>query len=122
MTSRDPIHQNARDLFDRASARVDPPAAQRLRRARQDALQSRPRARLAAGLMPAGAFAAAVLALGLAWWMPQRPATTPAGAATTAATGADAAIEIEGLMIEEDPELYAWLADAPVATRTGGPQ
>jgi hypothetical protein len=119
MTSHDPITRTARDLFDRASARVELPDAQRLRRARQQALQSRPRSRIGAGLMPAGAFAAAVLALGLAWWIPQRPAATPAGA-TTAATTTDA--EIEGLMTEEDPELYAWLADAPVATDRGGPQ
>jgi ferric-dicitrate binding protein FerR (iron transport regulator) len=118
MTSHDPINQTARDLFERASARVDQPSAQRLRRARQDALQSRPRSRLAAGLMPAGAFAAAVLALGLAWWMPPRPAATPAADPTVATTDA----EIEGLMTEEDPELYSWLADAPVATGRGGRQ
>lgn len=117
MTSHDPIHQNARELFDRASARVDAPTAMQLRLARQDALQSRPRARIAAGLMPAGAFAAAVLALGLAWWVPQRPASPPAGAPTAAADA-----EIEGLMTEEDPELYSWLADAPVATHRGGRQ
>ena len=115
MTSHDPITPAARDLFERASARVDHPAAQRLRRARQEALQSRPRSRIAAGLMPAGAFAAAVLALGLSWWMPQRPATTPATAVTTSADA-----EIESLMTEEDPELYSWLADAPVATHSGG--
>jgi hypothetical protein len=120
MTSHDPITRTARDLFDRASARVDATDAQRLRRARQEALQSRPRSRLGAGLMPAGAFAAAVLALGLAWWMPPRPATTPAAEPTVATAGTDA--EIEGLMTEEDPELYSWLADAPVATDRGGRQ
>lgn len=117
MTSHDPITPAARDLFERASARVDPGTAHRLRRARQEALQGRPRARTVAGLVPAGAFAAAVLALGLAWWMPQRPDAAPAD---TAVAAADA--EIEGLMTEEDPEIYAWLADAPVATRRGGPQ
>ncbi len=117
MTSQDPIIPGARALFDRASVRVDPEAAHRLRRARQDALQVPPRARLAHGLVPVGAFAAAVFALGLAWWMPPRPAARPE---TTQASATDA--EIDGLMAEEDSELYAWLADAPVATRAGVPQ
>lgn len=117
MTSQDPITPGARELFDRASARIDAGTALRLRRARQDALQARPRARMSAGLVPAGAFAAAVLALGLAWWMPTRPGTTPEA---TQAVVTDA--EIDGLMAEEDPELYAWLADAPVATHARDPQ
>lgn len=117
MTSHDPITPAARALFERASARVDTGTAHRLRRARQEALQARPRSRGIAGLVPAGAFAAAVLALGLAWWMPPRPAGVPANTAAAAAE-----TEIDGLMTEEDPELYAWLADAPVATHRGGPQ
>lgn len=117
MTSHDPITPAARALFDRASARVDQGTAYRLRRARQEALQARPRSRLATGLVPAGAFTAAVLALGLAWWMPQRPASAPTDSATAAADS-----EIDSLMTEEDPDLYAWLADAPVATHRGGPQ
>ncbi len=117
MTSHDPNIPGMRDLFDRASARIDQGAAARLRRARQDALQSKPRGRLAAGLVPAGAFAAAVLALGLAWWMPQRPATAPDGPGITSTD-----MEIDGQIADEDPELYAWLADAPVATRARDPQ
>lgn len=117
MTSHDPNIPGMRDLFERASARVDQGAANRLRLARQDALASRPRGRLAGGLVPAGAFAAAVMALGLAWWMPQRTATAPDGQAITATDA-----EIDGLIADEDPELYAWLADAPVATHARGPQ
>jgi hypothetical protein len=30
--------------------------------------------------------------------------------------------ELDALVIEEDAELYAWLADAPVATAATGPQ
>ena len=116
MTSHDPHIPHARDLFNRASARVGLGAAQRLRRARQHALQPRQRTRRA-GLVPAGAFAAAVLALGLAWWMPPRPAVAPDVITVTASDE-----EIDGLMAEEDSELYAWLADAPVATRAGSPQ
>ena len=67
--------------------------------------------------MPMGAAAAAVLALGVAWWMPRSPEATPE---TTAITATDA--EIDSLMTDEDAELYAWLADAPVATRSGGTQ
>lgn len=119
MTSHDPITSAARDLFERASARVDAGTAARLRQARREALQAQARRGGAMALVPAGAFAAAVLALGLAWWLPRQPAPAPAGAITAAAT-TDA--EIEGLMSEEDPEVYAWLADAPVATGARGPQ
>lgn len=120
MTRHEPHIPGARELFDRASARVDQGTAHRLRRARQDALQARPRTRLVAGLLPVGAVAAAVLALGLTWWMPQRPVTAPAATAGAETSASDA--EIEGLMADEDTELYAWLADAPVATRARGPQ
>lgn len=97
-----------RDLFDRASDRLDHGMAFRLRRARLAAQQP---ARTPAGqrLLPAGAFAAAVLALGLAWWLPQRPAGEALPADPLAASDVDA------LVLEEDPDLYAWLAEAPVA-------
>jgi len=117
MTSHDPINPGPRELFDRASARVDQGTANRLRRARQHALQAHPRARMAYGLVPAGAFAATALALGLAWWMPQRPGAAPPAGQVTASDA-----EIDGLISDEDPDLYAWLADAPVATRRRGPQ
>ncbi|WP_146908914.1 hypothetical protein [Arenimonas daejeonensis] len=62
--------------------------------------------------MPAGAFAAAVLALGLAWWLPQPTAVPMPSDTDELAVNA----ELDSLVIDEDPELYAWLADAPVAT------
>ena len=112
MTSHDPITPRARDLFDRASAGLDQGMTFRLRRARHDAQQPRRPARGISVLMPAGAFAAAVLALGLAWWLPpSSPVTLPADAGEVALNA-----ELDALVIEEDPELYAWLADAPVAT------
>ena len=117
MTSHDPNLPGARELFDRASARVDHGMAMRLRRARQDALQATPRPGRVSRLVPAGAFAATVLALGLAWWMPQPPASVSDGADVTATD-----TDIDGLIGEEDPELYAWLADAPVAIHARGPQ
>lgn len=102
----------ARALFDRASAGLDQGMAFRLRRAREAALQAnRPPSR--AWGVPAGAFAAAVLALGLAWWLPAR--TGPA----TVAPDSLASEDIEALVMAEDAELYAWLAEAPVATPAG---
>ncbi len=115
MTSRDPITPRARDLFDRASSRLDPDDASRLRRIRRDALDGPPVVRARPMLVPAGAFAAALLALGLAWWMP--PGQT---VASFGPEDAAAASQLDGLMIEEDPDLYAWLADAPVATGKDG--
>lgn len=111
MTSHDPTPQ-ARELFDRASARLDQGMAFRLQRARHEAQQPRRVPRAGSTLVVAGAFAAAVLALGLAWWLPQRAAVPmPADAGELAVNA-----EIDALVIEEDPELYAWLAEAPVAT------
>jgi hypothetical protein len=112
MTSHDPITPRARDLFDRASTGLDQGMAFRLRRARHEAQQPRRLPRGGSILVPAGAFAAAVLALGLAWWLPpSSPVSAPADAGELAVNA-----ELDALVIEEDPELYAWLADAPVAT------
>jgi len=115
MSRPDPINDTARALFERASERLDQGAAFRLRRARLEALQ--PRRRSLPGFVPAGAFAAAVLALGLAWWMPTRDGLAPAPPAITGEPAV--ATEFDILLAEEDPELYIWLADAPVATSAG---
>ncbi|HMB55728.1 MAG TPA: hypothetical protein VKM35_00800 [Arenimonas sp.] len=98
----------ARALFDRASARLDTATANRLRLARREAL-SAPRHRPM--FLPVGAAAAAVLAIGLVWWLP-KPAVDVAP--TTAETSTDPA-----LLGEDDTELYAWLGDAPVAPDKG---
>lgn len=111
MTSQDPITPRARALFDRASDGLDHGIAFRLRRSRLEAQQAGGRPRSRSLLMPAGALAATVLALGLAVW---QPATSPASGADLAGNA-----ELDALVIDEDPELYAWLAEAPVATRTG---
>lgn len=108
MSRPDDDLDTARVLFARASDRLDQGMAFRLRRARESALQARPAA--ARGWrLPAGAFAAAVLALGLAWWLPGRPWLVPADPAPLAGE------DVEALVVAEDAELYAWLADAPVA-------
>ena len=112
----DPVHARAKTLFDRASQGLDQGMAYRLRRARQEAQQPRPATRTHRGLVPVGAFAAAVLAVGVSWWSLQ-PATTTGVEPTTALTPS----EIDALVAEEDAELYAWLAEAPVAIAGTGP-
>lgn len=99
-----------RRLYLHAADRLDAGTAARLRAARREALAAPRRASRAAWALPAGAFAATVLAVGLAWWQAgTAPALDPAAQADAEA--------IESLMVEEDPEFYAWLAEAPVATR-----
>jgi ferric-dicitrate binding protein FerR (iron transport regulator) len=113
MTSHDPVTPRARQLFETAVERLDTPAAQRLQRARRHALDARPvPARMRLVGIPAGAFAAAVLALGLAWWLPGRAPVPGEAAATATASPLDA----DAMVTAEDAELYAWLGDAPVAT------
>ncbi|MFY2765483.1 hypothetical protein [Arenimonas sp. MALMAid1274] len=124
MTSRDPnpspghdrVHVRARALFDRASDGVDQGMAYRLRRARQEALQPRSAPRPGRGLVPVGAFAAAVLAVGVSWWSLQ-----PSVAPPVDPEAAQLSSEIDALLVEEDADLYAWLADAPVAVANRGP-
>lgn len=107
MNAPDP--QDPRQLFERAAARVDQGMAFRLRRARGQALQGRPARRPRGNLLPVGAVAAAVLALGLAWWLPGSPGQAPG-------TGdALAQADVEALVQAEDAELYAWLAEGRVA-------
>ena len=118
MNRPDPITDRARDLFERASDGLDQGMAFRLRRARTEALQERPVRRGMPMLVPVGAFAAAVLALGLAWWAPTPAPQVPADDPVAEVSAA----EIDALVIEEDAELYAWLADAPVATVAVGPR
>ena len=113
MSRPDPTLDRARDLFARASDRMDQGMAFRLRRAREAALRPAPAAR--GRLWPAGAVAASVMTLALAWWLPAQlgpdsPAAMPL-----------ANDEVEALVMAEDAELYAWLAEAPVAS-PGGPQ
>ena len=108
MSRPDDSRDTPRALFERASERLDHGMAFRLRRAREAALQAPARPARAWGV-PAGAFAAAVLALGLAWWLPGRPA------GTLATPDPLAGEDIEALVLAEDAELYAWLAEAPVA-------
>jgi hypothetical protein len=110
-----------RALFEHSVQRLDLPAGNRLRLARRAALSGAgAHGGHGLGWRPALA-AAVVLALGLAWWMPTRfgaaPAPAPAPAAiATAAASDDALISAES----DDPDLYAWLAEAPVAADDAG--
>jgi len=49
--------------------------------------------------------------------MPQRPGAAPPPGQVTASDA-----EIDVLISDEEPDLFAWLAHAPVATRARGPQ
>ena len=109
MSRPDPTPDRARDLFDRASQRLDQGTAFRLRRAREAALRPQT-ASTARRFWPAGAVAASVMTLALAWWIPSRIGPETPGAAPLASD------EIESLVVAEDAELYAWLAEAPVAS------
>jgi len=109
MSRPDPTLDRARDLFARASDRLDQGMAFRLRRAREAALRPAPVPH-GRRLWPAGAVAASVMALGLAWWLPARLGPESPVAGTLAND------EVEALVMAEDAELYAWLAEAPVAS------
>jgi hypothetical protein len=110
------MSEDPKSLFEDAVRRLDPAAAHRLRQARRAALAgATPTHARQAHWLPATA-AAAALVLGLAWWLPQR-GTAPAPLAqapTPPAANAgddDAVLAGDG----EDADLYAWLAEAPVA-------
>ena len=110
--AHDPALARTRGLFNRASARIDHAAANRLRLARREALApSRPARRGA--WIPAGAAMAAVLALGLSWWLPEKGAVGTDSVAQTASTAPE-------WDVDEDTDLYAWLGEAPVAIDATG--
>ncbi len=120
---RDPLADRARSLFDGAVRGVDAATAARLRSARRAALQPR-HAPIARFLLPAGAFAAAALALGLVWHPHAGAPATPAETvATAASTGSDslAAADAADLDLYQNLDFYGWLATQPQqpgATRT----
>lgn len=110
--------QQARRLHRAALAQVSPQTLMRLRSARHEARLNAP----AAGghrtwrWLTATAFSA-VLAVGLGLqWLPRAPdapATTPA-ASSLAQADSDASVEELGVSsaLDEDPDLYLWLASA----------
>nr|WP_298133115.1 hypothetical protein [uncultured Pseudoxanthomonas sp.] len=107
--------QQARRLHQAALAQVSPQTLMRLRAARHDAGQQAPAAGRARTWrwLTATAFSA-VLAVGVGvQWLPRTPqATTPA--VTTAVAQADSLADELAVpsALDEDPDLYLWLASA----------
>lgn len=114
------LDEKARTLFERSVQQLDEASARRLRLARRSALAGRaPVPRWPA--LPAGLAAAALLALGLAWWVPRGSVTEPAPPlARAAAPAVDAAEDVVLAEADEDADLYAWLGEAPVAADDAG--
>ena len=103
----------ARALVARAAERVDPATAGRLHAARR--LAQQPRAAPPAWRFAVPVGAAAALAFAFAIGIPS-PVSSPGGTTVAVAPVPD---EVERLLDAEDPDIYAWLADAPVATTSG---
>ena len=112
----------ARALFARAVERVDPATARRLQDARRRAQQPREATTAWRFAIPVGAAAALAFASAIGMRPPTPvPGDTAVATATpdaAPASAVDPALpdEIERLLDAEDPDIYAWLADAPVAT------
>lgn len=98
----------ARELFDRASDRLDLATANRLRLIRRDALAA-PAARRP--WLPTAAALAGVAMFTVLWWRPTMAPSAPSGPAPATAA---ASLDVDAVS-DEDAELYAWLGDAPVA-------
>jgi hypothetical protein len=99
-----PPGRATRALFDRASDRLDPSLAGRLRAARRTALTRRA-SPFSRNWLPIAV--AAVLVLSLAWWLPRR--------APERTVPTDSSADLTLIESDEDSEVYSWLSDAPVA-------
>jgi hypothetical protein len=109
----------ARDTFERAVRDMPVATANRLRLARRHALAGdagrAPASRLARWRIPLAA--AALLLVGIGYW---RPAVAPS-ATPSVTSGASAPVPapvpaLPLLADEDEADLYAWLAEAPVAS------
>jgi hypothetical protein len=115
------MNEDPRALFEDAVQRLDLGAANRLRQARRAALGEASTAPLRRRSWLPVVAAAAVLLLGLAWWLPRGavPASVSVPVAASPAASEDAAVLAED---GEDAEFYAWLAEAPVAAEADKPE
>ncbi|MCE5231694.1 MAG: hypothetical protein ABFC67_04415 [Mizugakiibacter sp.] len=115
MRAEDPENR-CRRPFDRACAGLDAATAARLRGARVRALQAARRPRAAHALIPAGALAAGLLALGVVWLheAPRPPAAAAPGAAI-ADGDSEPLLEADAEQVDmaRDLDFYAWLANRP---------
>lgn len=107
--------RGARALFERAAQALPPATAARLRQQRMATLHGGAPSRPLAWALPVGAMAA--LLVGLAWWRAV-PVSAPAeGAGAEFAVGTD--VVALPAAAPDEAELYAWLAEAPVASDAG---
>jgi len=109
------VDAKARALFERSVQELDDAAVKRLRLARRGALASEGANAPRWQGWPAGLAAAGVLAIGLAWWWPRETVAPVAPVAANNAQveqGTDEPVLAEA---DDDADLYAFLADAPVA-------
>lgn len=105
-----------RHLFDRACSGLDAATATRLRGGRVRALQARRPPALTRALIPAGALAAALLAVGVAWQRATPPAPAPAPAHAGMLDGDSEPLldaDAEQIDMARDLDFYAWLANQP---------
>jgi hypothetical protein len=111
------LDQQARRLHQAALAQVSPQTLMRLRAARHEAGAQAPAAGRARTWrwLTATAFSA-VLAVGLGpQWLPHTPQVTPSPAADAVAQAEDGDLTDElaaPSVLDEDPDLYLWLASA----------
>lgn len=119
------ITTRARELYREWGPRVDTATAARLRAARRTALEqgTAPRRPLR-WMVPAGAFAAAVLALVVNWSSlpPQHAAPVASHVAVTDEQALPPDADQTDPALYQDMDFYAWLAEQPrVASRTAHP-
>ena len=111
------MQNRARELYQRLGPRVDHATAARLRAARRQALDARPGHHHVRWMVPAGACAAALLAVLTIW----QPLHQPSHVATMAPTASSQTSDADMLPpdADQDPTLYqnmdfyAWLASQP---------
>jgi hypothetical protein len=116
------MEARARALFERSVQELDEAAVKRLRLARRSTLAA-PEPGLRWQPWAGGLAAASMLALGLAWWWPRAQTATVAPTVPMAATSAPADPGSDEPVLAEagdDADLYAWLAEAPVAADRPG--
>lgn len=103
----DTAQERVRTLFEDACSHLDNATLARLREARLHAVSARHRRALMPVLLPAGALAAGLLALVVAW----RPLHTPHAVATTAAVGTlPVNADSREIDMAQNLDFYDWLA------------
>lgn len=104
-----------RRLFDHACSGLDAATTTQLRGGRVRALQARRPRTAAHALIPAGALAAALLAVGVAWQRATPPAPAPAPAHAVLDSDSEPLLDADAEQIDmaRDLDFYAWLANQP---------